>query len=37
MSKISEICVSTVMDSYIKGHIKKEEMFELASRKRYLI
>jgi phosphate transport system protein len=36
MSKISEICVSTVMESYIKGDVKKEEMFEFAKKLRVL-
>ena len=30
MSKISKICVSTVMESYTKGDVKKEEMLEFA-------
>ena len=36
MSKISEICVSTVIESYIKGDVKKEEMFEFAKKLRVL-
>jgi phosphate transport system protein len=36
MSKISEICVSTVMESYTKGDVKKEEMFEFAKKLRVL-
>ena len=33
---ISEICVSTVMESYIKGDVKKDEMFEFAKKLRIL-
>ena len=33
---ISEICVSTVMESYIKGDVNKEEMFEFAKKLRVL-
>ena len=36
MSKISEICVSTVMESYTKGDVKKEEMYESAKKLRVL-
>jgi phosphate transport system protein len=36
MSKISEICVSTVLESYTKGDIKKKEMFEWAEKLRTL-
>jgi phosphate transport system protein len=36
MSKISEICVSTVLESYRKGDIKKREMFEWAEKLRIL-
>jgi phosphate transport system protein len=36
MSKISEICVFTVMESYTKGDVKKEEMFEFAKKLRVL-
>jgi phosphate transport system protein len=36
MSKISEICVSTVLESYTKGDIKKREMFDWAEKLRIL-
>jgi len=36
MSKISEICVSTVLESYTKGDVKKREMFEWAEKLRIL-
>ena len=36
MSKISEICVSTVLESYTKGDVKKREMFEWAENLRIL-
>jgi phosphate transport system protein len=36
MSKISKICVSTVMESYIKGDVKKGEMLEFAETLRVL-
>jgi phosphate transport system protein len=36
MSKISKICVSTVMESYTKGDVKKEEMLEFAETLRVL-
>ena len=36
MSKISEICVSTVLESYAKGDVKKREMFEWAEKLRTL-
>jgi phosphate transport system protein len=36
MSKISEICVSTVLESYTKGDVKKKEMFEWAEKLRML-
>lgn len=36
MSKISEICVSTVLESYAKGDLKKREMFEWAEKLRTL-
>ncbi len=36
MSKISEICVSTVLESYTKGDVKKREMFEWAEKLRTL-
>lgn len=36
MSKISEICVITVLDSYTKGEVKKREMFEWAEKLRIL-
>jgi phosphate transport system protein len=36
MSKISEICVSTVLESYTKGDVKKKEMFEWAEKLRTL-
>jgi phosphate transport system protein len=36
MSKISEICVFIVMDSYTKGDVKKEEMFEFTKKLRVL-
>ena len=36
MSKISVICVSTVLESYTKGDVKKSEMFEWAEKLRTL-
>src|SRR5918996_2027689 len=36
MSKISKICVSTVMESYTKGDVKKGEMLEFAETLRVL-
>jgi phosphate transport system protein len=36
MSKISEICVSTVLESYTKGDVKKREMSEWAEKLRTL-
>jgi phosphate transport system protein len=36
MSKISVNCVSTVMESYMKGDIKKKEMFEFTKKLRVL-
>jgi len=36
MSKISEICVNTVLESYTKGDVKKSEMFEWAEKLRIL-
>ena len=36
MSKISEICVSTVLESYTEGNVKKREMFEWAKKLRTL-
>lgn len=36
MSKISEICVNTVLESYTKGDVKKREMFEWAEKLRIL-
>lgn len=36
MAKISEICVSTVLESYTKGDIKKREMFDWAEKLRIL-
>ena len=36
MSKISQICVSTVLESYTKGNVKKQEMFEWAEKLRTL-
>jgi phosphate transport system protein len=36
MSKISETCVSTVLESYSKGDIKKREMFDWAEKLRIL-
>jgi phosphate transport system protein len=36
MSKVSEICVSTVLESYTKGDVKKREMFEWAEKLRIL-
>jgi phosphate transport system protein len=36
MSKISKICVSTVMESYTKGDVRKEEMLEFAETLRVL-
>ena len=36
MSKISEICVTTVLESYTKGNVKKREMFEWAEKLRML-
>jgi phosphate transport system protein len=36
MSKISKICVFTVMESYTKGYVKKEEMLEFAETLRVL-
>ena len=35
MLKISKICVSTVMESYTKGDVKKEGMLEFAETLRY--
>ncbi len=36
MSKISETCVFTVLESYTKGEVKKREMFEWAEKLRML-
>ncbi len=36
MSKISELCVSTVLESYTKGNVKKKEMSEWAEKLRTL-
>ncbi|MGE5661215.1 MAG: phosphate signaling complex PhoU family protein [Ignavibacteriales bacterium] len=36
MSKISKVCVSTVMESYTKGDVKKDEMLEFAETLRVL-
>ena len=36
MSKISEICVSTVLESYTEGNVKKREMFEWTKKLRTL-
>jgi phosphate transport system protein len=36
MSRVSEICVSTVLESYTKGDVKKREMFEWAEKLRIL-
>ena len=36
MAKISEICVSTVLESYTKGDVKKTEMSEWAEKLRTL-
>ena len=36
MSKISETCVSTVLESYSRGDIKKREMFDWAEKLRIL-